>query len=57
MEGLGWVGFDPFMNRCPDERYVRVATGLDCRDARAVTGIGARAVGVEISVIQSPELV
>ncbi len=36
---------------------MRVATGLDCRDARAVTGIGARAVGVEISVIQSPELV
>lgn len=57
VEGLGWVGFDPFMNRCPDERYVRVATGLDCRDARAVTGIGARGVGVEISVIQSPELV
>ncbi|WP_269767980.1 hypothetical protein [Burkholderia ubonensis] len=23
---LGSVGFDPFMNRCPDERYVRIAT-------------------------------
>ncbi len=57
VEGLGWVGFDPFMNRCPDERYVRLATGLDFRDARAVTGIGASTVAVEISVVQSPELV
>ncbi|WP_175698304.1 transglutaminase family protein [Burkholderia ambifaria] len=57
VEGLGWVGFDPFMNRCPDERYVRIAVGLDHRDAQPVTGVGARAVGVEISVVQSPELV
>ncbi|HKT63085.1 transglutaminase family protein [Burkholderia sp. 22313] len=57
VEGLGWVGFDPFMNRCPDERYVRIAIGLDHRDAQPVTGLGARAVGVEISVVQSPELV
>ncbi|MDN7903688.1 transglutaminase family protein [Burkholderia diffusa] len=57
VEGLGWVGFDPFMNRCPDERYVRIAVGLDYRDAQPVTGLGASAVGVEISVVQSPELV
>ncbi|MBU9290497.1 transglutaminase family protein [Burkholderia multivorans] len=57
VDGLGWVGFDPFMNRCPDERYVRIAVGLDCRDAQPVTGIGATAVGVDISVAQSPELV
>ncbi|MCA8091201.1 transglutaminase family protein [Burkholderia anthina] len=57
VEGLGWVGFDPFMNRCPDERYVRIAVGLDSRDAQPVTGLGACAVGVEISVVQSPELV
>ncbi|KVE06958.1 transglutaminase family protein [Burkholderia anthina] len=57
VEGLGWVGFDPFMNRCPDERYVRIAVGLDHRDAQPVTGLGATAVAVEISVVQSPELV
>ncbi|RQZ06433.1 transglutaminase family protein [Burkholderia sp. Bp9031] len=57
VEGLGWVGFDPFMNRCPDERYVRIAVGLDYRDAQPVTGLGASTVGVEISVVQSPELV
>lgn len=57
VEGLGWVGFDPFMNRCPDERYVRIATGLDYRDARPVSGPGTRPLGVEISVVQAPELV
>ncbi|WP_027782781.1 MULTISPECIES: transglutaminase family protein [Burkholderia] len=57
VEGLGWVGFDPFMNRCPDERYVRIAVGLDHRDAQPVTGLGATAVGVEISVVQTPEFV
>ncbi|KVD81004.1 transglutaminase [Burkholderia sp. ABCPW 14] len=57
IEGLGWVGFDPFMNRCPDERYVRIAAGLDYRDTMPVYGPGAKPLGVEISVIQSPELV
>ncbi|WGS46559.1 transglutaminase family protein [Burkholderia sp. JSH-S8] len=57
VEGLGWVGFDPFMNRCPDERYVRIAVGLDARDAQPVTGFGAQPLGVDISVVQTPELV
>ncbi|SMF98987.1 transglutaminase family protein [Burkholderia singularis] len=57
VEGLGWVGFDPFMNRCPDERYVRTAAGLDYRDTMPVHGFGAKLADVVISVIQSPELV
>lgn len=57
VEGLGWVGFDPLMNRCPDERYVRLATGFDSRDTVAVHGLGAKQVDVEISVMPSPELV
>ncbi|RQS74488.1 transglutaminase family protein [Burkholderia sp. Bp8963] len=57
VDGLGWVGFDPFMNRCPDERYVRIAVGLDYRDAQPVTGSGTKPLGVDISVVQSPELV
>ncbi|CAN0626911.1 Transglutaminase domain-containing protein [Burkholderia multivorans] len=57
VDGLGWVGFDPFMNRCPDERYVRIAAGLDYRDTQPVTGSGAQPLGAEISVVQSPELV
>ncbi|CAN0626222.1 Transglutaminase domain-containing protein [Burkholderia multivorans] len=57
VDGLGWVGFDPFMNRCPDERYVRIAAGLDYRDTQPVTGSGTQPLGMEISVVQSPELV
>lgn len=57
VDGLGWVGFDPFMNRCPDERYVRIAVGLDHRDTQPVTGPGTVPVDVEIHVMQSPELV
>ena len=39
VEGLGWVGFDPANTMSPDERYVRLATGRDYRDARPVSGI------------------
>ncbi|RWB19649.1 MAG: transglutaminase family protein [Mesorhizobium sp.] len=37
--GLGWVAFDPANSISPDERYVRVATGRDYRDASPVSGI------------------
>ena len=37
--GLGWVGFDVSNGICPDERYVRIATGRDSRDAAPITGI------------------
>jgi transglutaminase-like putative cysteine protease len=39
VEGLGWIGFDSSNGICPDERYVRVATGRDYRDAMPVMGI------------------
>lgn len=39
VQGLGWVGFDIPNEVCPDERYVRVATGADTREAAPVTGI------------------
>lgn len=36
---IGWVGFD-VSNRCsPDDRYVRVACGLDYRDAAPLSGL------------------
>jgi transglutaminase-like putative cysteine protease len=34
--GLGWVGFDPALGRCPSETHVRVACGLDCLGAAAM---------------------
>ncbi|MDO5528485.1 MAG: transglutaminase family protein [Paracoccus sp. (in: a-proteobacteria)] len=37
--GLGWVGFDPANGTCPDDRYVRVASGLDAPDAAPVRGV------------------
>ncbi|MEO0682568.1 MAG: transglutaminase family protein [Pseudomonadota bacterium] len=36
--GLGWVGFDPSNRVCPTERYVRIVTGLDARDAAPIRG-------------------
>ena len=36
---LGWVAFDASNGISPDERYVRVATGRDYRDAAPVSGI------------------
>lgn len=54
LRGLGWVGFDPANNMCPDERYVRIACGLDYRDAAPVsgmvTGLSAEKLTVVITV-------
>ena len=48
--GLGWVGFDAANNICPDERYVRVATGLSYRDAAPVSGMRIGTRGEELTV-------
>lgn len=36
---LGWVGFDVSNHISPDERYVRVATGLDYSSAAPISGL------------------
>jgi transglutaminase-like putative cysteine protease len=46
VEGLGWVGFDPANRCCPDDRYIRLGSGFDARDAAPIRGI-ARGAGVE----------
>ncbi len=38
-DALGWVGFDVSNGISPDERYVRVATGLDSQDAAPISGL------------------
>jgi len=38
-DGVGWVGFDVSNGYSPDERYIRVATGLDYNDASPVSGL------------------
>lgn len=49
---LGWLGFDAANHICPDERYVRVATGRDYRDAAPVRGVrvGGGAESLEVVV-------
>ncbi|MEP1207517.1 MAG: transglutaminase family protein [Rhizobiaceae bacterium] len=39
VEGLGWVGFDVSNGISPDERYIRVAIGLDYRDVAPISGM------------------
>jgi transglutaminase-like putative cysteine protease len=38
VEHLGWVAFDPSNGICTDDAYVRVAAGLDYRDAAPFSG-------------------
>jgi transglutaminase-like putative cysteine protease len=51
--GLGWVGFDVSNAICPDERYVRVATGRDYTEAAPVTGLaqGMGETSLEVAVL------
>lgn len=39
LDNLGWIGFDVSNAISPDDRYVRVATGLDYRDAAPISGL------------------
>jgi len=56
--GYGWIGFDPANDQCPDDRYVRVAKGLDFRDAAPISGARVGGghevlnVGVDVSLSQ-----
>jgi transglutaminase-like putative cysteine protease len=57
VEGLGWVGFDISNGIAPDTRYVRVATGLDYREAAPISGLrfgrmGDETLAVDIQVQQ-----
>lgn len=42
---LGWVGFDATNQCCPDERYIRIGSGLDAEAAAPVRGIAYGAGG------------
>ena len=56
VEGIGWVGFDAANAQSPDGRYIRLATGLDYREAMPSSGIvfgGAHeALAVHVTVEQ-----
>lgn len=56
--GFSWIGFDPANDMCPSERYVRVAKGLDFRDAAPISGARVGGghevlnIGVDVSLSQ-----
>ncbi len=45
--GLGWVGFDAANACCPDERYIRLGSGFDARDAAPIRGVARGALAAE----------
>lgn len=56
---FGWIAFDPANDMCPDARYVRVAKGLDFRDAAPISGARVGGghevlnIGVDVSLSQN----
>lgn len=51
---LGWIAFDPTHGICTDDAYIRIACGLDYRDAApfsgTVAGGGAQELDVKVEV-------
>lgn len=50
LPGLGWVGFDAANKVCPDERYVRIASGLSYSDCAPVSGMRIGLAGENLKV-------
>ncbi len=57
VEGYGWIGFDAYEGFCPTESYVRVAVGLDHREAAPISGarIGGGGEALVVDVRVGPE--
>jgi transglutaminase-like putative cysteine protease len=59
VEGLGWVGFDPLLDLCPQEAHIRVAMGLDVLGASpwrsAPAGGAAETVTSRVTVTAQPD--
>lgn len=53
---IGWIGFDPANCVCVDERYVRIALGVDSMDAAPIRGVrsggGGETMVVAVQVAQ-----
>ena len=59
IDGLGWVGFDPANECCPDDRYIRLCSGFDAADAAPIRGTasggGEEHLDVSVAVQQQPQ--
>lgn len=57
--GLGWVGFDPANECCPDDRYIRLGSGLDAQDAAPIRGVsrslGQESLAVKVAVLSDQQ--
>ena len=55
---LGWVAFDPANGICADDAYVRIAAGLDYRDAAPLAGArrggGTEELAIEVRIAEAP---
>jgi transglutaminase-like putative cysteine protease len=51
LDGLGWLGFDPANRRCPTDRYVRLACGLDSGSAAPIRGTRRGGVDEVLDVV------
>ena len=51
LPGLGWVGFDAANRCCPDDRYIRLGSGLDAQEAAPIRGT-ARSSATESLAVQ-----
>lgn len=53
---LGWVGFDASNDVCPDDRYIRIGSGLDAAEAAPIRGVaqggGTEELDVRVAVEQ-----
>jgi transglutaminase-like putative cysteine protease len=38
-DGLGWIGFDPMLNVCPTDNYIRIASGLDATSTMPIRSV------------------
>lgn len=50
VDGLGWVGFDVSNGISPDERYVKLAVGLDYKQAAPISGLRLGSAGESLIV-------
>jgi transglutaminase-like putative cysteine protease len=59
VDGLGWLGFDVANRVCPNDRYVRVAVGLDAWSATPIRGSrrGGGGEKLEVAVHVAQEMI
>ena len=50
LPGLGWVGFDPTMDRLASEQHIRAATGRDYADVPPTRGMMKGKAGTQLQV-------